>query len=163
MEGHIILVGTVATFTPAKPLVPGTNYTVLVVGADSTLASTFVQDNSGNKLLNSAQWTFKTGTLNLVVPPIQNPIPPPKTYLNPNQIQIVPRPPAGIDDPSVSNISVVELIFPAPINPDSFDPSQLLIGVEPIMNDPDVMVPPGTSASYIIQGNKLIVTVTNVS
>jgi hypothetical protein len=151
--------GTVATFVPAKSLIPGETYTVLVVGSDSTVAATFVQDLSGNPLLNSQQWTFTTGTLTGATPPIQNPIPPPKSYLNFNQIQVIPRPPVGVDDPSVSNISQVELIFPAPVDPNSFDPSQLLIGVEPIMNDPDVMVL-NTSASYIIQGNKIIVTIT---
>ena len=38
---------TVATFTPAKPMLPGTIYTVLVVGSDSTLANTYVHDLSG--------------------------------------------------------------------------------------------------------------------
>lgn len=154
--------GTVATFTPSKPLAPGIIYSVLIVGADTTFASTFVQDLSGNPLLNSFQWSFTAGTLNINTPPIQNPIVT-QSYIDPNTIIVIPRPPVGVDDPSVSNISVVELIFPAPINPNSFDPTQLLIGVEPIMNDPDVMVPYGATASYIIQGNKLICTITNVS
>lgn len=155
--------GTVVTFTPAKPLAPGVTYTVLVVGADSTFVSSFVHDLSGNPLLNTNQWSFTTGTLTNATPPIQNPIPPPVTYIRPDQIQVVPRPAPGNDDPSISNISVIELIFPAPIDTNSFDPSQLLIGIEPIMNDPDVMVPPGASASYLIQGNKIICTVTDLS
>jgi len=154
--------GTVVTFTPSRPLAPGIVYTILIVGSDSTLASTFVHDLSGNNLLQSYQWSFTTGTMDVATPPTQNPIPPPKSFINPGQIQVIPRPAPGADDPSISSISVIELIFPAPINPDSFDPTQLLIGIEPIMGDPDVMVPPGASASYIIQGNKLIVTVTGV-
>lgn len=153
---------TLATFTPSKPMLPGTEYTVLIVGEDSPLVSTFVHDLSGNNLLNSQQWTFKTGTLNIVTPPVQNPLPPPKTFLNPGQIQVIPRPSVGVDDPSVSDIQTIELIFPAPVDPNSFDPAQLLIAVEPIMNDPDLMVPSSAKASYIIQGNKIIVTVTGV-
>lgn len=153
---------TVATFTPAKPMLPGTIYTVLVVGSDSTLANTYVHDLSGNPLLSSYQWSFTTGTLNLSVPPTQNPIPPPKTYLQPSQVIVVPRPPVGVDDPSVSSVTTIELIFPAPVDINSFDPSQLLVGVEPIMNDPDVMVNYGANATYVVQGNKIIVTVTGV-
>lgn len=153
---------TIATFTPSKALRPGVTYTVLIVGSDSALATSFVHDLSGNNLLNSQQWSFTTGTLDVVTPPIQNPLPLPKTLLTPGMVQVIPRAPVGVDDPSVSNISVVELIFPAPIDINSFDPTQLLVGVEPIMNDPDVMVPGGSSASYIIQGNKLIVTVVGV-
>ena len=154
--------GTVVTFTPVKPLLPGTTYTALIVGADSALASTYVQDTFGNNLLSSYQWSFTAGTLNIAIPPVQNPLPPITTTLRADQIQIIPRAPVGIDDPSVSNISVIELIFPAPVDPNTFDPSQLLIGIEPIMNDPDVMVL-GANASYIIQGNKIIVTVTGAS
>jgi len=154
--------GTNVTFTPSRPFAPGIVYTALIVGADSTLASSFVHDLAGNNLLQSYQWSFTTGTLNVVVPPSQNPIAPLKSFINPGQILIVPRPAPGADDPSVSSVSVVELIFPAPINPDSFDPSQLLIGIEPILGDPDVMVPPGATASYIIQGNKLICTISGV-
>ena len=146
--------GTTVTFTPSKPLFPGTVYTVLVVGADSVLSNVFVHDLSGNKLLSSYQWSFTTGTLDLNVPPIQNPIPLLKVPINPDQIQIIPRAPVGND------ISVIDLIFPAPIDTNSFDPSNLLIGIEPILNDPDVMVPSGASASYVIQGNRLIVTIT---
>lgn len=155
--------GTVATFTPSQPLLPGTVYTVLIVGANAPLVSTFVQDPVGNKLLSSYQWSFTTGTLNVAVPPVQNPVPLPQTYIRPEQIQLIPRPPVGVDDPSVMDFTTIELIFPAPIDPNSFDPAQLLIGIEPIMNDPDVRVPPGATASYIIQGNKLIVTVAGLN
>jgi len=150
---------TIATFVPAKSMIPGQKYTVLVVGSDSTVAASFVHGPSGNPLVNSKQWTFTTGTLTGATPPVQNPIPPPISYLDPAQIIVKPRPPVGIDDPSVSNITQVELIFPAPVDPNSFDPTQLLIGVEPIMNDPQVQINPSASASYIIQGNKVIVTV----
>jgi hypothetical protein len=132
----------------------------LVVGSDSTVAATFVHDPSGHPLVNSKQWTFTTGKLSGATPPVQNPIPPITTYLDPAQIIVQPRPPVGVDDPSISNITQIELIFPAPIDPNSFDPTQLLIGIEPIMNDPDVQINSAANASYIIQGNKIIVTVT---
>lgn len=153
---------TVATFTPSKPLIPGEIYTVLIVGSDSTLASSFVHDLSGNNLLNSYQWSFTSGTLPLPVPPVQNPLSNLVTTLRPDQVQIIPRSPVGVDDPSVSNISIIDLIFPAVIDVNSYQPSGVLVGVEPIMNDPDVMVPFGASASYVVQGNKMIVTVVGV-
>lgn len=153
---------TVATFIPSKPLRPGITYTVLVVGADSVLANSFVHNLAGNNLLSSYQWSFSTGTLNISTPPTQNPLLTPKTTLSPEQIQVIPRSPVGVSDPSVFNISVVDIIFPHPIDINTFDPTQLLVGVEPIMNDPDVALPAGASASYIIQGNKLIVTVSGV-
>lgn len=153
--------GTVVTFTPSKGFIAGTQYTALIVGEDSPLATQYVHDLSGNNLVNSQQWVFTTGTLNIVTPPIQNPILPPKTFIKADQIQVIPRPPVGVDDPSVASIQTIELIFPAPVDPNSFDPSLLLIGVNPIMNDPDVMVP-GAAATYIIQGNKIIVTISGV-
>jgi len=153
---------TVATFTPSTPLRPGVLYTVLVVGADSVLANQFVQNVAGEQLLHSNQWTFITGTLGLVTPPVQNPLTQVKTTLRMEDVQVIPRPPVGVDDPSVASIQVVELVFKAPIDINSFDPSDILVGVEPIMNDPDVMIPRGASASYIVQGNKLIVTVRGV-
>src|SRR5271170_3013173 len=97
---------TLATFTPMKALRPGVTYTVLVVGADSVLSNSFVHDLSGNNLLASSQWSFTTGTLDLNVPPTLNPLPLPKTILNPSSVQVIPRAPVGIDDPSVSNISI---------------------------------------------------------
>jgi len=147
---------TIATFTPAHPLLSGQIYTALVVGADSVLSDQYVEDTSGNPLASSYQWSFTTGTLPLNTPPIQNPIPPPKTFINPNCIQVIPRAAVGND------ITVVDIIFPQPIDTNSFNSQDLLIGIEPILNDPCIMVPPGASASYVVQGNKLIVTVTGV-
>jgi hypothetical protein len=148
---------TIATFIPAKPLTPGTTYTVLIVGRDSVLANSYVEDVSGNPMLTSYQWSFTTGTLQISTPPVQNPIASLRTFIRPEQIQVIPRAAVGND------VSVVELIFPAPIDTNSFDPAQLLIGLEGIMNDPDIIVPGGAHASYIVQGNKLIVTVTGLS
>lgn len=151
---------TIVTFIPAKPLLPGTVYTALIVGTDSPLADAFVKDTLGNPMLNSFQWSFTTGTLNIVTPPIQNPVRPPQTFIKPEQIKVIPRPPVG-GNPLVPNppgIAVIDIIFPAPIDPNSFDPADILMGLEPIMNDPDVMVPSSVTASYVIQGNKLIVT-----
>lgn len=148
---------TIATFTPSCALTPGTVYTVLIVGTDSTLATTYVEDVSGNPMLTSYQWSFTTGTLNIVVPPIQNPILPSKVFIDPQSIKVVPR--ATLNE----DISIIELIFPQPINPDSFDPTQLLIGIGAIMDDPQVQIPGQASASYTIQGNKLIVTVTGLA
>lgn len=147
---------TIATFTPAKPMTPGTTYTCLIVGTDSALATTYVTDVSGNPMLTSFQWSFTTGTLNIVVPPIQNPVPPPETFINPQSIQVIPR------DTLNPDLQVVELIFPAPIDPDSFDPTQLLIGIEPIMNDPMIRYPQSAHASYTIQGNKLIISIQGI-
>lgn len=150
---------TTATFTPSAPLLPGQIYTCLVVGKDSVLATNYVEDVSGNPVLTSYQWSFTTGTLNLTTPPIQNPIASnPISMLTADQIQVIPRPPVGND-----LTQQIELVFPAAIDTNTFDPTQLLIGIEPILNDPDVMVPMGATASYIVQGNKIIVTLTGVA
>lgn len=153
---------TIATFIPAKPLLPGTTYTVLVVGSDSVLADSFVKNVSGNPMLHSYQWSFITGTLNILVPPIQNPIRPMQTFIKPDQIKVIPRPTVG-GEPLIGNppsIQIIDIIFPAPIDTNSFDPSDILIGLEPILNDPDVMTPPNVGATYVVQGNKLIVKLT---
>jgi hypothetical protein len=147
---------TIATFLPARTLLPGTVYTVLVVGKDSVLADSFVNDLSGNPMLKSFQWSFTTGTLPDNVPPIQNPIRTPQPFIKPEQIKVIPRATVG------NNIQVIDLIFPAPIDTNSFDPADILIGIESIMNDPDVQIPSGASATYVVQGNKLIVTISGL-
>lgn len=149
---------SVATFTPASPLRPGVTYTVIIVGKDSPSASTYVTDTSFPALpmLQSYQWTFTTGTLNINVPPVQNPIPS-TSILDPNTIQIIPRAAIGND-----LTQVIELIFPFPIDPTTFDLSSVLVGVEAVLGDPDVMVPTGTMASLSIAGNILRITVSGL-
>lgn len=146
---------TVATFSPAQPFLAGTQYTVLIVGSDSPTASTFVEDLSGHPMLTSYQWIFTTGTLNITVPPVQNPTTSvPAGIIDLDDIQIIPRATIGNDLDSV-----IELIFPAPIDTNTFDPTDILVGVNAVMNDPVVMVPTGITATYVVQGAKLIVTI----
>lgn len=149
---------TQVTFTPSRPLRTGVTYTVLIIGKDSPTAAvigSYVMNLAGQPMLVSYQWKFTTGTLNVVTPPIQNPIPT-STTLDPNDIQIVPRAAVGND------LHTIDVIFPAPIDPTTFQLSDVLLGVEAILNDPDVFVNPGINASAIIQGNKLIITVTGL-
>jgi hypothetical protein len=151
---------TVLTFTPASALRPGITYTVLVVGKDSPTAAvigSYVINPSGDPMLASYQWSFTTGTLNIKVPPVQNPIPT-KFILDPNTIQVIPRPATGND-----LTQIIELIFPAPIDTNVFNVDDILVGIEPILGDPDVQVPPGAYATAVVQGNKIIVTVSGLS
>lgn len=149
---------TVATFSPSLPLLPGAVYTVIVIGLDSPSASvvdSYVTNQSAEPMLNTYQWSFTTGTLDITTPPTQNPTNVSST-LNPDSVQISPRVSVGGD------ISVIELTFPAPIDTNSLNVNDILVAIEPILNDPDVMVPPGASASATIQGNKVIIHISGI-
>jgi hypothetical protein len=55
---------------------------------------------------------------------------------------------------------VIELVFPAPIDPTSFDAADIGISVDPLVNDPLVAVPTNLQSTVQVDGNKIIVTIT---
>ena len=152
-------------FTPKTPLRPGLTYTVLVVGGNSVLISKSVTNPAGEKLAANYQFTFTTGTLNLRTPPVTAPLTWETTQqywdrpkLNVSSIRVNPRKSEGAD-----LTQTIELIFPGPVDPNSFNPEELMIAVEPFLNDPLVPVPTGLSSTVQVVGNKILITISGWS
>jgi hypothetical protein len=150
-------------FTPARPLEPNAKYTVLIVGAGATLVLSGVKNPAGDMLAQSIQTTFQTGTLALNAAPPAAPLPwnDPRVQpwmrpqLDPSEIKVHPRAVVGNDI-----TQVIELVFPAPIDPTSFDAADIGISVDPLVNDPLVAVPTNLQSTVQVDGNKIIVTIT---
>jgi hypothetical protein len=177
-------------FTPSRPLRPGVTYTVILTGSDSSLAINVVKSASGDPLVNTLMFQFTTGTLNVITPPVQNPLPSALTPLLPQDITVIPR-------PAVNNdlTQQITLYFPDNIDPSSIDAAysnpalaedlfgtihfgtgtqsteltvsdstpldDILVSVDPIVGDPSVVVPPGLTFSVAINGNRLEILVGN--
>jgi len=143
-------------FTPAATLRAGVIYTVLLVGATSVLATTYIKNPAGEAMAESYKFTFTTGTINESVTPPTSPVaqlnPWELPVLDPSQIQVSPKAAIG------NNLSTVTLTFPAPIDPNSFSPSDLLVALEPLLGDPSIIVDPA-SASINIAGNTMTITI----
>lgn len=147
---------TEVTFTPNRPLRPGTLYTVLLVGSSSLLSTEVVKNTLDEPMVQSYLFVFTTGSLDVTVPPPVSPLPSQLTRIDPSAIMVRPRENVGAD-----LTQVIELIFPDEIDP-GFDPTTVLVGVEAILRDSDVQVPSGLSASVQIDpsdGKKLLVTI----
>jgi hypothetical protein len=150
---------TVASFSPARPLRPNVIYTVLVVGSDLTSATGVVVQNLASPpvpLGSTNQWTFTTGALNVSVPPVTSPIAPLVLPLDPGNVKIQQKLWAVGNDLSQE----LDIIFPAPIDTSTVTPEQILLSLEPILNDPSVIVPGGLTAAVTITGNTIAVLVT---
>jgi hypothetical protein len=147
---------TVATFTPSIPLSSNTTYKVVLLGNGTITAGVGIKDVNGNQLDQTYGWSFTTGTLNLTVPPVQSPIIVSNPDLNPCDIVVIPRKFVLGQDLTQE----IDLIFPAPINQNSFDPEEMLLAVEPILGDPSVLVPPGLQTTVTIQGNRMKILIT---
>jgi hypothetical protein len=135
---------TVLTFVPERPLQPNKTYTVMVVGSGPTLSETAVMNISGDPLDKTYQWTFQTGNLGLSIPPTSAPLPDLRPNLNPADIKVTINPtlkPIGND-----LSQEIYFTFPAPININTFSPSQFKVSVDAILNDIYVQVP--TSLTY---------------
>lgn len=146
-----------AVFTPSRPLRSNVTFTVLVVGKASLLAKNYVRNPAGEALAASVQWSFKTGELVFEAPPAQSPLQPvnewEKPKLNPADILARPRLAVGND-----LTQQIELIFPGPIDPASFDPQDIIVAGEPFLNDPSTVIPSST-ATVQVDGNRLLITV----
>lgn len=114
----------------------------------------------GNALPTSYQWTFTTGSLNLPAPPVTSPLPPIRGAV------IIPLDPVSVRvDPKVQTTNndlnqVITFTFPAPIDPNSFNPDDLIASIEPVVGDPSVQVPAGLQVVPHIAGNVLTITIT---
>lgn len=148
---------TVVTFIPSRPLRPNVVYTVLVVGGlGSVLGAAVKNTNTPPDTLDSNyQWTFTTGDLDISTPPITSPIAPLVVPLDPSRVQIQQRLWAVGNDLSQE----LDIIFSAPIDTTSVTPEQILLSLEPILNDPSVSVPSGLTPTVTISGNKISIVI----
>jgi len=55
---------------------------------------------------------------------------------------------------------VITFTFPAPIDPESFNPDDLIASIEPVVGDPSVQVPDSLTVTPHISGNVLTITIT---
>jgi hypothetical protein len=145
---------TVMSFTPNVPFRPNVVYTIMIVGmGQGTSAS--AKGIDGQMLAATYKWTFKTGDLQLTVPPAMSPLPSLQLPLDPNSIQIKQR----IWTPGNDLSQTIEILFPAAIDPTSLSVDQILLSLEPILNDPSVQIPTGLTPTVVITGNKITVTI----
>lgn len=146
---------TVATFTASKPLSPNQVYTVIVAGSSNTLVASYIKNLSGVGMVNSYTWSFTTGILNVTTPPVQSPIPDLTPDIDPTSVIVIPRVQTG------NNLAQVILLrFPSAIDATSFDINDILLSITPIVGDPYVTVPPGLSATAVVSGRDVQVTIT---
>jgi hypothetical protein len=145
---------TLLTFKPSVPLRPNVKYTILVIGPGE-LASESVKNLNGENLVSNYEWSFTTGDLNVVVPPAQSPLPKISLPLDPSLVKITQRLWAVGNDLSQE----IDITFPGPIDPNSVSAAQILLSIEPILNDPSVLIPEGLKPTVIISGNKISITI----
>ena len=152
----------VLVFDPDKSLRPNVKYTVLLAGAGGMVVRDAIKSTSGEPLLKSVQISFQTGALDLTDTPVQSPLPwnDPQVQpwmrpkLKPDDIIVHPRRVVGND-----LAQVIELVFPAPLDPRSFKIEDVGVSVEALADDPLVNVPAGLTVTPEIQGNRLIITI----
>jgi hypothetical protein len=141
---------TIVTFNPSVPLRPNVTYSILIVGPGQ-LASDSVKNAQGVVLDSNYAWSFTTGDLDVSVPPPQSPLTPLSVPLDPSQIQITQQLWAVGNDLSQE----LTITFPAAIDPSSVNISDILLSLEPILNDPMVSVPSGLTPTVTISGNTI--------
>jgi len=142
---------TVVTFTPGRVLRKNTTYDILILGSSGSIVSNGVKNPAGEQMVNSYEWTFTTGNVDLAVPPPSSPLPALVIPIDPDSI--------SISTESVGNdlSQVITITFPEPIDP-ATDLSQIKCSLQPILNDPTVRVPSGITTSVVIDGNQLKIT-----
>jgi hypothetical protein len=154
---------TVVSFTPDVPLRPNVTYTVFLVGADGALVTASIANPVGagsEKMAHSYQWSFTTGDLNVTTPPDQSPLLDELPQLNPNSDIKIRINNLGVK-PIGNDLSVeVDVIFPSDIDPNSFNMTDLLLSLDPIVNDLFVTVPPDLVTTAEINRNVIRVTIT---
>jgi hypothetical protein len=156
--GDTWLLNQKLVFTPGRSLRPNVTYTVLIVGRGSLLASSFIQNPAGEPVAKSVQYTFVTGELDLSVTPLQCPIPATNAWerpaLAPAGILVRPRKVIGND-----LTQTIELVFPGPIDVNSFDPKDIVVAGEPFLNDPETQIPDGSNSVVVVDGNRILITI----
>lgn len=149
---------TVLTFVPQVPLRPNVLYKVLIVGAGNVPVTGTVVSNLEDppvQLNGTNQWTFTTGDINLVVPPVTSPLPLLTYPLDPSTIQIQQQVFSVGNDLS----QTINIIFPGQIDPTTVCVEQILLSLEPLLNDPSVIVPSNLQPEVIIKGNVISITI----
>jgi hypothetical protein len=146
---------TVVTFTPSKPLQENKTYTVLVIGSDSDLTADYVKNLAAEAMVVTYQWSFTSGYLNVVTPPVVSPIPALTPRLVIEDIKVTPRQVLGND-----LSQEIDITFKDPIDTNSFNLSDVLISIDAMLGDPLVTIPPGLAAVAIISSNVLRITIT---
>lgn len=143
---------TVLTFVPGVPLRPNVTYTILIVGPGLLLSSS-AKNLNGETLDSNYEWSFTTGDLDVSTPPPQSPLVPLTVPLNPSSVRISQRLWAVGNDLSQE----IDITFPGEIDLTSVTPDQILLSLEPILNDPFVMIPSGLTPTVTISGNKITI------
>jgi hypothetical protein len=142
-------------FTPERPLRPNVEYTVLIVGKGSLLAKSYVANPAGEALARSLQFKFKTGEIDQADQPVGSPLAPAQPWEKPalhsTEIRVSARKVVG------NNLQEIELVFPADIDPNSFRQEDLLVSLEPFLNDPSVAIPDSASCQVTISGNRITI------
>lgn len=143
---------TVVRFNPTAALRKDTEYTVLLLGASGALSADTVKNVAGAAMVDSYEWTFTTGHLNVVLPPAPSPLPDQLRHLDPKEIVVVPGRVVGND-----LAQQIQIIFPEAIDEASVDLNALLVAVEPILGDLSVVVPENIQASVQVSGRTLTI------
>jgi hypothetical protein len=130
---------SVVSFVPVRHFQPNVRYEVLLLGLDASLTINVIANPAGEAMALSYQWSFQTGDLNLTVPPTQSLLIDNTLALaiNPADIRLLPRKMVGAD-----LTQIIDIIFPGPIDPNSFSLEDVLMSIEPVMGDPGIAVPP---------------------
>ncbi len=163
IDGTVSLVsGTTIRFVPSRPLRPNVKYQVTVAGGSSALAVNAVKNLSGERLARSYFFEFQTGFLEAATPPPASPLgwsntlaPWDRPALDAKQIIIRPANPVGVDPETI-----LELEFPGEIDLNSFDPRDLLVGIEPVFGNQMVRLPATLSSTVSVSGNKMFIRIT---
>lgn len=133
---------TKVTFNPSKPLRPGVQYTLLLMGSGGSLSSDSIKNAAHTQMVGSYTWSFTTGTLDLVTTPPPVPISGAASQLDPNSIVVIPR--QTLNHVVGSDLSQeIDLIFPGSVDLTSFAMEDILTSIEAILGDPTVMIPDG--------------------
>lgn len=144
---------TVVTFIPSRPLQKNQVYTLTVVGADSSLVTSFVQNPALEAMAASVSWSFTTTNLDIATPPVSSPVPA-TSRISPDQIVVIPRLIVGND-----LTQEIDLIFPDNIDPASFNVNDVFVSIDAMLGDLNVVVPGTLQAAVAVSGRKLTITI----
>lgn len=97
---------TIATFKPTRPMRPNVKYTVLISTDVATVAAGSLADNYS--------WSFVTGVLNLIIPPMQQPGPSQVGRIRKEDLTVSPRSTLN------NGLHQIVITFPSEIDPSSF-------------------------------------------
>lgn len=143
---------TEATFTPNSPLRPGVEYTVLIAGSTSILALNVVKNSIPESMANSVQFGFITTTLDLISPPPVSPLPTATPHIDVDSIVVTPSSPQDND-----LAAQIKIVFPSDIDQASISASDIQVALEAVLNDPDVIIPVGVTATVNIDNNEITI------